>query len=225
MRQTIAVYKRELALLFRSPIAYAVAFALLLFLGVLYSGQLSQIVQYNQFAGQQGAQPVGASELNLTTGVLVFLLFLVGPLLTMRLLAEESREGTIETLMTLPMNEGHFIVGKFLAVWTFYTIVLVITLVYHVIGHQVGVPDDGAAFPDDGAAFGQYVGAWLYGGAVLAVCMIWSAVTEDQIVAAFLSAATVLVLYLAERSHQPEQCAGAFRSVEFCPRTWFTGAL
>jgi ABC-2 type transport system permease protein len=191
MRQTIAVYKRELALLFRSPIAYAVAFALLLFLGVLYSGQLSQIVQYNQFAGQQGAQPVGASELNLTTGVLVFLLFLVGPLLTMRLLAEESREGTIETLMTLPMTEGHFIVGKFLAVWTFYTIVLVITLVYHVIGHQVGVPDDGAAF-------GQYVGAWLYGGAVLAVCMIWSAVTEDQIVAAFLSAATVLVLYLAE---------------------------
>jgi ABC-2 type transport system permease protein len=191
MRQTLAVYKREVALLFRSPIAYAVAFALLLFMGVLFSGGLSSILIYNQQAGQQGGQPATATDLNQTTGVLVFLLFLVGPLLTMRLLAEESREGTIETLMTLPMSEAHFIVGKFLAVWTFYTVVVLLTVIYHIIGHQVGVPDDGIAF-------GQYVGAWLYGGAVLAVCMIWSAVTEDQIVAAFLSAATVLVLYLAE---------------------------
>src|SRR5690606_41797517 len=53
-------------------------------------------------------------------------------------------------------------------------------------------------FPDQGVAFGAYFGAWLYGGAVLAIAMIWSAVTEDQLVAAFLGAATILVLYLAE---------------------------
>jgi ABC-2 type transport system permease protein len=52
--------------------------------------------------------------------------------------------------------------------------------------------------PDQGVAFGAYFGAWLYGGAVLAVSMIWSAVTEDQIVAAFLGAATILVLFLAD---------------------------
>ncbi len=52
--------------------------------------------------------------------------------------------------------------------------------------------------PDQGVAIGAYFGAWLYGGAVLAISMIWSAVTEDQIVAAFLSAATILVLYLTE---------------------------
>ncbi len=44
----------------------------------------------------------------------------------------------------------------------------------------------------------MYFGAWLYGGAALAVALIWSAVTEDQIVAAFLGAAPILVLYLAE---------------------------
>ena len=47
-------------------------------------------------------------------------------------------------------------------------------------------------------ALGAYGGAWLYGGAVLAITLIWSAVTEDQIVAAFLGSATILVLYLAE---------------------------
>jgi ABC-2 type transport system permease protein len=113
----------------------------------------------------------------------------------MRLLAEESREGTIEVLMTLPMSESHFIIGKFLAVWAYYTVLLIATAIYHVILTQIGVPDLGVVF-------GSYLGAWLYGGAVLAVCMIWSAVTEDQIVAAFLSAATVLVLFLAESAAQ-----------------------
>jgi ABC-2 type transport system permease protein len=191
MRQIIAVFKRELGLYFRSPIAYAVAFALLLFIGVLFSGNLAQAVQYNASALQQGGQPVRASDLNLAPSLLTFLMFLIAPLLTMRLLAEESREGTIEVLMTLPMTEGQFIIGKFLAVWAYYTILLLLTVIYHVILTIVGTPDMGIQF-------GSYFGAWLYGGAVLAVAMIWSAVTEDQIVAAFLGAATILVLYLAE---------------------------
>ncbi len=191
MRPIIAVFKRELALYFRSPIAYAVAFALLLFVGVLFSGNLSQAVNYNASALQQGGSGVTASDLNMAPSLLTFLMFLIAPLLTMRLLAEESREGTIEVLMTLPMNEGQFIIGKFLAVWAYYTVLLLIMVVYHVLLTLVGTPDMGVQFA-------SYLGAWLYGGAVLAVAMIWSAVTEDQIVAAFLGAATILVLYLAE---------------------------
>ncbi len=206
MRQIIAVFKRELALYFRSPIAYAVAFAMLLFLGVLFNGNLAQAVSFNAAAAQQGGG-VTASDLNLAPALLTFLMFLIGPLLTMRLLAEESREGTIEVLMTLPMQDMHFVIGKFLAVWAYYTVLLLITVIYHIILTQVGVPDMGVAF-------GAYLGAWLYGGAVLAVCMIWSAVTEDQIIAAFLSAATVLVLYLAESaaisiSNQPNLAGAA----------------
>ncbi len=193
MRPIIAVFKRELALYFRSPIAYAVAFAMLLFLGILFNGNLSFAVQQNTGAMQQGVTGgYTASDLNLAPPLITFLMFLIGPLLTMRLLAEESREGTIEVLMTLPMNEAHFIIGKFLAVWAYYTVLLLLTVIYHVILMTVGVPDAGLAFS-------AYLGAWLYGGAVLAVCMIWSAVTEDQIVAAFLGAATVLLLYLADQ--------------------------
>src|SRR5690606_12374422 len=179
MRAIFAVFKREVGLYFRSPIAYAIAFALLLFLGVLFNGY---VVQANS---RFPADPTFAP------GLLTFLMFLIAPLLTMRLLAEETREGTLEVLLTLPMNESQFVIGKFLAVWTYYTVLLLLTVVYYLILTAVGIPDLGVAF-------GAYFGAWLYGGAVLAVTMIWSAITEDQIVAAFLGAATVLVLYLAD---------------------------
>ncbi len=181
----LAVYKRELNVYFRSPIAYGVAFAMLIFLGLLVNSYIAQAVAANSMG--QGQYPADSTY---APTLLCFLTFLIAPLLTMRLLAEESREGTLEVLMTMPMNESQFIVGKFLAAWTYFTVLLVLTLVYHFIMLTIGMPDLGATF-------GAYVGAWLYGGAVLAICMIWSAITEDQIVAAFLGAATVLVLYLA----------------------------
>lgn len=180
MRQIFAVFKRELASYFRSPVAYAIAFALLLFFGLLFSNSLSQ-------ANQQAP----ADQVNFIPSVLTFLLFLVAPLLTMRLLSEEAREGTLEVLMTMPITEAQFIIGKFLAVWTYYTVLLLLTASYYVVLTIVGIPDTGRTF-------GMYFGAWLYGGATLAITLIWSAVTEDQVVAAFLGAATVLVLYLAE---------------------------
>jgi ABC-2 type transport system permease protein len=174
-----AVFKREFGVFFRSPIAYAVAFGVLLFMGVLF---MDYIISNN------GRAPAPTQQM---PGLLTFLMFLIAPLLTMRLIAEESREGTLETLMTLPMNEGQFILGKFLAAWAYYTVLLALTLVHLAILASIGVPDWGVAA-------GAYLGAWLYGGTCIAVALIWSAVTEDQIVAAFLGAATILVLYLSE---------------------------
>jgi ABC-2 type transport system permease protein len=174
-----AVFKREVMVYFRSPVAYAIAFAVLFFLSLLFNGYI---------ASSNGQFPANSTYI---PNLLTFLMFLIAPLLTMRLLAEESREGTLEVLMTLPMGDWQFVLGKFLAAWAYYTVLLLITVVYHIINTQIGVPDLGVTF-------GAYLGAWLYGGAVIAVCMIWTAVTEDQIVAAFLSAATILVLYLAD---------------------------
>lgn len=191
MRALFAVYKREVALLFRSTIAYAVGFGLLLFLGVIFSASVGSIVAYNQSGFAQ--TPIPADEVIISQlGTFTFLLFVTAPLLTMRLISEETREGTLEVLMTLPMPDWAFIAGKFLAVWTYYTVILLLTFIYVVLVSGIGVPDPGTTFA-------AYLGAWLYGGAVLAVAMIWSAVTEDQIVAAFLSAATILVLYLADQ--------------------------
>ncbi|MBE2181885.1 MAG: ABC transporter permease subunit [Anaerolineae bacterium] len=173
-----AVFKREFKQYFRSPIAYGVAFALFLFLGIYFNGFISQV---------NGQMP---ADTTLIPSIITFLMFLFAPLLTMRLIAEETREGTLETLMTLPMSEWQFVVGKFLAVWAYYTVLLLLSLVFVVILTLIGTPDFGATL-------GAYFGAWLYGGAVLAIALIFSALTEDQIVAAFLGAATILVLYLS----------------------------
>lgn len=181
MRQIFAVFKRELALYFRSPVAYAISFALLLFFGLLFSNALSSA----------NTSQAPADSVNFIPSLLTFLMFLVAPLLTMRLIAEENREGTLEVLMTMPIRESQFIIGKFLAVWAMYTVLLLLTVVYHLILTTVGIPDTGRALS-------MYFGAWLYGGATLAVTLIWSAVFEDQIVAAFFGAASVLVLYLAD---------------------------
>lgn len=191
-----AVFRREVGVYFRSPIAYAVAFGILLFLGIIFSGDLTAINDINPLRQQQGQPglPVTPTLIpNRVPGLLTFFTFLIAPLLTMRLLAEEAREGTLEVLMTLPMNERSFIIGKFLAAWFYYTVLLALTGVFVFVATLVGVPDWGIVG-------GAYLGAWLYGGAVLALSMIWSAVTEDQIVAAFLGAATVLVLFLAENA-------------------------
>ncbi|MCS6834861.1 MAG: ABC transporter permease [Anaerolineae bacterium] len=185
-----AVYKREVGVFFRSPIAYAIAFGLMLFLGVLFSASVNSAVLQNQSGFAQ--QPITADLLfQSNLAVLVFLMFIVAPLLTMRLISEEAREGTLEVLMTLPMGDWAFVLGKFLAVWTFYTVILALTLAHTLMLDGIGVLDGGVVF-------GAYLGAWLYGGATLALAMIWSAITEDQIVAAFLGSATVLVLFLAD---------------------------
>ena len=191
MRALWAVYKRETSLFFRSTIAYAISFALILFLGILFSSMVAQINLQNQDPYAQQLVP-GDEIIKEVIGILTSLLFVIAPLLTMRLLSEEAREGTIEVLLTLPMSEGSFVTGKFLAAWTFYTFVLLLTFVYIVLLLAIGVR------PDAGLTFAIYLGAWLYGGAVLAVSLIWSAVTEDQIVAAFLGSASIIVLLLAD---------------------------
>lgn len=188
MRALWAVYKRETALYFKSFIAYGIAFALMFFVGVFFQATLASVAQNSAQGGGPPAADLATNNLN----IFVFLLFLIAPLMSMRLLSEEAREGTLEVLMTLPMGEWAFIIGKFLAVWTFYTFVLSLTLVHVVMLAQLGPINLGIFFV-------AYLGAWLYGGTTLALCLIWSAVTEDQLVAAFLGAMTVLVLFLADQ--------------------------
>lgn len=187
MGALFAIYKREVALYFKSFIAYGITFALMLFIGFLFQSAITSIFQQFQSGG---TPPAAANMAGGILGTFVFLMFVISPVLTMRLLSEESREGTLEMLMTMPINEGVFVVGKFLAAWTFYTFILALTLVYVVMLAQLGTINWGIFFV-------AYLGAWLYGGMTMAVSMIWSAITEDQLVAAFLGITSVLLLYIA----------------------------
>jgi len=127
------------------------------------------------------------------------------PILTMRLLAEESREGTLELLLTAPISDTQIVLGKFLGSWFYYTIVLMITFSYQIILLTITRPDLGhaiSAYLGIWLYGGANLGIWLYGGATLAVGMIFSALSENQIVAAFLTFATLLLLWFAEYAAQ-----------------------
>jgi ABC-2 type transport system permease protein len=193
MRGLFAVYKREVALYFRSFIAYAIAFAVLGIIGLLFTANIVFLFEQSTMQQMQYGQsaPIQLTPLvSQNMGIITFLMFLIAPLLTMRLLAEESREGTLEVLMTLPMPDWAFVLGKFLAAWTLFTALLALTLVHTGMLAAIG------SF-NGGQVFFIYLGTWLYGGATLAIAFIWSSITEDQLVAAFLGAASILTLYLA----------------------------
>jgi ABC-2 type transport system permease protein len=180
MRSVWTVFRRELAQYFTSPIAYLVAFAVLVLGGLIFN---------NDLAARNGGRAATDGTVILSYFAL-FTLFLA-PLLTMRLLSEETREGTIELLMTLPVKDGDIVLGKFLGAWGYYSIIVGLTLVYQVLLIWLSPPDMGRVI-------GAYLGVWLYGGAAIAVGILFSALTENQIVAAFLSMAALLLLWLAD---------------------------
>lgn len=173
------IFKREMRQYFTSPIAYLVAFAVLFLNGMIFAQDLRN---------RNGLLPLDSTYI---LGFFAFIMIFLAPLLTMRLLAEESREGTFELLLTMPIRDGDIVLGKFLGAWTYFTLLLLSTVIYAVIQLSVG-------YPDMGAVIAAYIGIWLYGGAVIAVGLLFSALTENQIVAGFLSMAVLFILWLAD---------------------------
>lgn len=183
MRGIGIVFRREMAAYFTSPIAYLIAAAFLLVTALIFNTNLTLSVTQN---------PVNVAEV---PNALAFFMIFFGPVLTMRLLAEEAREGTMELLLTAPVSEWAIVVGKFFGAWAYYSLLLLLTLVYQVILIL-------ATSPEVGQAISAYIGIWLYGGAVLAIGLLFSALTDSQALAAFLSIAVLTLLYLGEAAGQ-----------------------
>lgn len=179
MRATWLIFQKEMSQYFASPLAYVIAAAFLLLAGITFNADLAYSV---------GSRPVNPA---LIPDLLATTMILFAPLFTMRLLAEENREGTLELLLTAPVSDFSVVMGKFLSAWMYYTILLFLTLVYQFILVNI-------ASPDLAHTIGAYIGIWLYGGATLAVGLMFSAMTENQILAAFLGTVTLLILYAGE---------------------------
>jgi ABC-2 type transport system permease protein len=168
-----AVFRRELASYFATPVAYvfiviflALAGALTFYLGGFYE------------RGQADLQPFFSFHPWLY-------LFLV-PAVAMRLWSEERKVGTIELLLTLPITLPQAVIGKFLAAWVFIGIALLLTFPIWVTVNYLGNPDNGVIVA-------SYLGSWLMAGAFLSVGICLSAVTRNQVVAFII---TVLVCFL-----------------------------
>lgn len=192
MKPWAAIYRRELAAYFHSPIAYVLLAGYLAVTGFFfYTG----VLQYAQLSLQAMQNPMLAS-LNLhemLVGPLlgnqtVIMMFLV-PLLTMRLLAEEKRTGTIELLLSYPLSDAQVVLAKFAAAWSVAAIMALLTgAQYLLLGSvtQLHWPAIGAG----------YLGLLLMLGAYAALGLTASALTENQIVAAFIGFGAGMVLWV-----------------------------
>jgi ABC-2 type transport system permease protein len=171
MTRATVIARRELSSYFYSPIAY-VAMGLFLFItGFLFTKDF------------EPGQPVAMRSI---FDAMVWVLVLVVPMLCMGLLAQEHASGTIETMMTAPVNETEVVVGKFLGSFMFFLVLLWPTLLYVVMLRIYGKPDFGPIFSG-------YLGIILVGGLFIAIGLFCSSLTRSQVVAA-VSAIGILFL-------------------------------
>ena len=201
MRNLWAIYTKELWSYFVSPVAYVIAGVFLFLSGYLFRNILMQFnfwcIQFSQRAQfMQGGMPnLNLNEMVVTQffGVMDFIWLLVVPMLTMRLLAEEKKNGTMELLMTSPISTVEILLGKFFACLTLYMTIVALTLVYCGILELYGDPDWGPIWS-------AYLGYLLLGGTFIGVGMLASSVTENQIVAVLLAFGALLTLWLIDWS-------------------------
>lgn len=174
MRGAFVIYRRELAVLFFSPLAWILLFVSLLLNGYLFSAMFS-----NAF----NPGDVNASFEFVFGGNLLFwgLMWMLPPLLTMRLLAEEAASGTLEFLRTAPVSDAAVVGGKFLAGTTFMALLWSSAFLYAAAIQVLAIP------PDWGRVTAIWVGAVLVSGLLVAIGLVTSSLTNTPLLAAFLS--------------------------------------
>ena len=177
-----ATFLRELRAYFFSPLAYVVLFFLLVANGVIFA----IIVGYLN----DPLAPAGRPFDFVFNNFVFWAMPLFGaPVLTMRLLAEERRSGSIEVLMTAPVTEGQVVAGKYLAAFVFYLFLWLPTVLYAVMIDRFGDVDWGTI------ASG-YLGIALVGALFLAIGVLGSALSKNQIVAAIITFALNLLVFM-----------------------------
>ena len=174
------IARRELGAIFVQPLAYIFGVVIIALTGYIFSSELFFL------ATQPGTLPIDVQNV---LGLYTFLYLFAMPALTMRLLSEEQRSGTMELLMTLPLRDGEVVLGKFLAGFIFYLMTTMLTLVFPIILFTFGNPDPGPIWA-------AYLGVILWGAALLGIGILASALSENQMVAFILGLGLTLVLYL-----------------------------
>ncbi len=166
MSKTLIIAKRELTSLFYSPVAYV---ALIVF-ALLTAGLFVSATFY----------PGQPAELRQPFVWIVWLLVFIVPAISMGLLSEEVKSGTIEVLMTSPVSEVNVVLGKWLGSLGFFLTLLVPLVVQVVVLEMV-------ADPDYGPILSGLLGIVLVGGLYLAIGLMVSAATRDQFIALLIT--------------------------------------
>lgn len=171
-----AIFRREFKTYFTTPIGYVV-------LAMMFGLSGYDFFRYNLASGYADLSYVFGS-------VLSYLLLLVLPLLTMRLMSDDKRQKTDQALLTAPVSLTGIVLGKFLAAFLLFTIGISILLVFAIIIAT-------KITPDWLVIMGNFFGLLLLGGMIIAVGLLISCLTESQFVAAlgtFLASFALLMI-------------------------------
>jgi ABC-2 type transport system permease protein len=179
MSTTLTIAKREFRSNFDSPLAYVV-----ICLGLLAVGFLFFYLEGGYWQADR------ASMTRLFYYLPWMLSLLVIPVVTMRLIAEEKRSGTLEMLITLPVRDHEVVLGKFLGAWGLVLLLILSTALYPLLmfmwpWHLGSL--------DWGPVFSGYVGLTVYSAAAVSIGLLISSLTESQVIAVFI---TVMLLAL-----------------------------
>lgn len=170
----LTIYKRELKSYFLSPLAYVLIGFFLLISGYFFA----TFVLSSQYALMT---PV--------FGNMIFVFMFISPILTMKLLSEEMKNGTDQLLMTSPLTVTDMVLGKFFASLTVFISALVISFIYPLYLKIYSTPDFGPILTG-------YIGILLMGAAFLAVGIFASSLSENQLVAGVIGFSLLIIFWI-----------------------------
>ncbi|MDI6785656.1 MAG: ABC transporter permease [bacterium] len=174
MNNIVIIFKKEFNSYFNSHIAYIFITVFLILSGWLFL---------------RGFFLINQATMRGYFDILPWLFLFFVPAITMRLWSEEKKLGTLEILYTLPLKNHEIVLGKFLASFLFLILNVSLTFTIPLMISMIGNPDHGPIV-------GSYIGAFLMGGAYLAIGLFASSLTENQIVAFIIGVVISFILLI-----------------------------
>src|SRR6185436_17417270 len=202
MRHVYAIAKRELRSYFVSPIAYAALTAFVLLSGYFFNSMVVYYIRQASLADRQ-IEALGRSGLQLDVPTVIlenffsneggFVLLLILPLLTMGLLTDERRKGTLELLLTSPVRPIELTLGKFCGALSLFVMMLVLTVPYFYFMAQGGQWEPGVVVAG-------YLGLVLVAAAEIAIGLFVSSLSENMLVSALCTYGVLVALNFIDTS-------------------------
>jgi ABC-2 type transport system permease protein len=183
MRNIWTIAKREFNNYFSSPVAYTIAFLVLSIIGVIFVLNILALSN-NPFGTAE------APDARMVTGPMAFMLMLAIPALTMRLIADELRMGTMELLMTAPLRDFELVAGKWLGAFLFVLVIIGISLIFPLMLNQIVKPGI-----DQMQMLSGYIGVVLVASALLGLGVGISSLFNNQIAAFFATMVVFVMLW------------------------------
>jgi len=191
----ITIWQKEWRQFFLSPVAYVILVVFIALSGFFFYDLFTYFVQ-TQSMYQTYQNPAMAAQVNVNDMILTplfhnlsVLLLLIIPLVTMRLYAEERKNGTEELLLTSPVRESSIVYGKYLGAVSFYVIAILLTMQFPALLFKYGNPDLGKVLTG-------YLGLFLMGCSFLAFGLFSSTLAKSQVQAAMWAFFMLLLLWI-----------------------------